>query len=386
MTKEKTELLWTSKDNIAALETTERKWIPNRKNEDWRYLDPKVFPWEELQAIAAREAHVEKHAGVGLETTPALPTIKVEELRELLAIPDEDRDAKFLYLHRALSGSRAAYRIPADLRAPVQIIQRVSHSAAFTTVLFVESGADAVVCNRWESESDDVLAAIGRIEIVLSPGARLHFLHEDHFASNTHLYRRARARIAEGASLQWGYFTVGSEWNATKTKIELHGADAESTMYGLFCGAQQRKAEFRTLQYHAYPQAKSNLFFKSLLSEQSRSVFQGMIRVDKEAQRTDAYQTYKNLLLSSKAHALAIPRLEILADNVHCSHGATMGTVDDNMLFYLMTRGLSRAQATAAIATGFAEEIIRRMPLEDAAERWRDIVRQTINGGIEENK
>lgn len=381
--------LWKPKERTEALEAARRKPIPDRKEEDWRYLNPNAFPWEKVEAACTGDARYEAAMSSELVKDTTVPTIDLErdaeKLGGLFAVRDEDIDAKFLYLHCALAGPVAAYRIPADYRgAPIRIIQRINGSkpATFTTVLYVETGADAVVYDRWESEANGSLPAIGRVEIVLEPGARLHFLHEDLLSQGTHLYRRVRAQVAESARLDWGVFTTGSVWHAARMEVELQGPGSESAAYGLFCGAGERTAEHRTIQNHPHPRAKSNSLFKSLLAGKARSVYQGMIRVEKAAQRTDAYQASRNLTLSPTAHAEAIPRLEILADDVRCSHGATVGAVDEDALFYLMTRGLNRQQAVATVATGFAEEVIRRVPLEDVAQRWRQIVRRTIEDNL----
>lgn len=371
---------WKIEERREALEAARRSEIPDRKEEDWRYLNPNTFPWEEMESAASNGTPSEVTVTLESEAGAALPIIDAPELKDVLAIRNEDIDARFLYLHRALAGSTVTYRIPANLRTPLRIIQRIENKnpTTFTTVLHVESGADAIVYDRWETEANGRLPAIGRVEIILESGARLHFFHEDHLDLNTHLYRRVRAQVGEGAKLDLGIFSTGSTWHAAKMELELQGTDAESSAYGLFSGAGERMAEHRTLQHHAHPQTKSDFMFKSLLAENSRSIYQGMIRVEKNAQRTDAYQASRNLTLSPLTHAEAIPRLEILADDVRCSHGATVGTVDDDLLFYLMTRGLNRDQAVATIATGFAEEIIRRVPIEDIAQRWRRIVQQTI--------
>ncbi len=369
--------LSTADERLAALEAAQRKWIPNGAIEDWRYLDAASFPWENAE-IAARP-RAQSSANIECQTDGKLPLMDAAQLRTLLAVEEEDTDAKFLYLHEAMTGAAAAYRIPANSQGiSARVVQRISGPAALTTALIVERGAEAVVYDCWESEPNATLPAIGRIEIVLEPGARLHFLHEEQLGFDTHLYSRVRAQIAEGARLDLGILTTGSVWHATKIELELQGPNAESTTHGLFCGTGERTAEHRTLQHHPRERAKSDLLFKSLLTGKSRSVFQGMIRVERAAQHTDAYQACRNLLLSPTVHAQAIPRLEILADDVRCSHGATVGTVDEDILFYLMTRGLNRSQATAAIAAGFAEEIIRRIPMKDIAERWRQFVQQTI--------
>lgn len=366
----------------SALEIAQQTAIPDRKEEDWRHLDPKAFPWEEFEK-AARQEHRKSCVDSQVESGVVLPTVDAARVAQTLAIREDDTDLRFLYLHRALASPIVDYRVPGNMHdTPIRIVQRISRPAAPTIVLHVESGADIVVYHRWESETNGATPIIGRIEIMLERGARLQFLHEDQLSANSPLYYRARARLAENAHLDWGVFTTGSIWHAAKMTIDLQGAGAESTTYGLFCGAGARTAEHRTVQNHACPRAKSDLVFKSLLAGKSHSVYQGMIRVEKAAQRTDAYQASRNLILSPTAHAETIPRLEILADDVRCSHGATVGTVDVNMLFYLMTRGLSRAQALAMAAEGFAEEVIRRVPLKDIAARWRSAVQQTIGNNL----
>ncbi len=366
----------------SALEIAQQTAIPGRQQEDWRHLDPTAFPWEQFEQVAQQE-HRKSGVQSQVKSSVALPAIDTARLSRLLSIQEEDADSKFLFLHRAVGNPVVAYQIPGNLRdGAIRIVQRVSGPAAPTIVLHVESGADTVVYHRWESEANGSLPVIGRIEIMLEGGASLQFLHEDGVSANSPLYYRARARLAEDAHLDWGIFTTGSVWHAAKMTIDLQGAGAESSTYGLFCGTGERTAEHRTVQNHACPRAKSDLIFKSLLSGKSRSVYQGIIRVEKAAQRTDAYQASRNLTLSPTAHAEAIPRLEILADDVRCSHGATVGTVDVNMLFYLMTRGLSRVQALAMVAEGFAEEVIRRVPLDDIAARWRNAVQQTIGNNL----
>lgn len=366
----------------SALEIAQQTAIPDRKEEDWRFLDPNAFPWEEFEQ-AARQKHRKSCVDSQVESGVVPPAIDAARIAQTLAIREEDTDLRFLHLHRALASPIVAYRIPGNLHdGAIRIVQRISGPAVPTIVLHVESGADIVVYHRWESEANGATPIIGRIEIMLERSARLQFLHEDQLSAASPLYYRAHTQLAENAHLDWGVFTTGSIWHAAKMTIDLQGAGAESTTYGLFCGAGARTAEHRTVQNHSCPRAKSDLVFKSLLAGKSHSVYQGMIRVEKAAQRTDAYQASRNLILSPTAHAETIPRLEILADDVRCSHGATVGTVDVNMLFYLMTRGLSRAQALAMAAEGFAEEVIRRVPLDDIAARWRNAVQQTIGNNL----
>ena len=134
----------------------------------------------------------------------------------------------------------------------------------------------------------------------------------------------------------------------------------------------------RTLQHHAAPHAYSDLLYKGALTDSAESVFRGLIRVDKGAQLTDAYQTNRNLLLSEEAGARTLPNLEIEADDVRCSHGATVGQVDPGQLFYLMSRGLSRKQAERLLVFGFFDEVLGRIPVEGVRARIREAIERKI--------
>jgi len=163
-----------------------------------------------------------------------------------------------------------------------------------------------------------------------------------------------------------------------RLEMLLNGSDTHAVFKGLFTGAEGMHADHRTHQFHNAPRAKSDLMMKTLLTGKAHSIYQGTISVPRQAQKTDAYQQCRNLLLESGTHADAIPKLEIIADDVRCTHGASMGSLNKEQLFYLQTRGLTRHQAMVAISTGFAEEIIRFVPVESVQERWRSLVNRTI--------
>jgi Fe-S cluster assembly protein SufD len=136
--------------------------------------------------------------------------------------------------------------------------------------------------------------------------------------------------------------------------------------------------DYDTFQEHIAPNTTSDFAFKGALRDQATTVWRGMIRVEREAQKTNAYQENRNLLLSPKAHADAIPGLEILANDVRCTHGATLGQVDREQLFYLMTRGLSRPEAERLIVRGFFQDVLDRIELEPVREALADALEARI--------
>jgi Fe-S cluster assembly protein SufD len=359
--------------------------VPSPLEEDWRKTDPDAFPFVRLEETDPERSRIEislrdlsEGALPGL--VPLTSVRDVPMCRGLQAVPGDDYDAKFLYYHKAFSRTPACFRVPRGFRGDaVELVQRAVGPglAPFTTILFVEAGAEVTFYDRWEVGSE-AAAAIGRTEIVVGEGAHLTYLQEDDAGESGFFYRRARVRIDRNARLSWFAATPGAGWHAARLDMVMNGPGSEARFKGLFAGRGAARADHRTHQHHASPQAKSELTFKTLLSGSAHSVYQGLITVPRDAQQTDAYQQCRNLLLDPGAHADAIPKLEIIADDVRCTHGASMGSVNKDQLFYLQSRGLTRRQATTAIATGFAEEVIRDVPVESVRERWRSLVAKTI--------
>ena len=149
--------------------------------------------------------------------------------------------------------------------------------------------------------------------------------------------------------------------------VHLAGRGASATIIGLITGSKHGKIRMHTLQHHKAPDTTSNLLVKSVLSDASEIFYDGSILVDLCAQKTDAYQRNENLLLDEHTHATSSPALEILANDVRCTHGAVVKTLDENELWYLATRGIDRDMGRDMIATGFLESALDRIP--DAGER-----------------
>ncbi|MCX6601092.1 MAG: SufD family Fe-S cluster assembly protein [bacterium] len=370
-------------DREHALDLARRAPVPSRFEEDWRRNDPDAFPWNRLEEVDAgftrRDVRVQV-LGHGASGLVPLEVEGTDRCRAMQLIAGDDYDAKFLYYHKALSRDPVCFRVMPKFRggAPVELVQAGSGPglATFTTVLVIERGAELVLYDRWEI-GDGAAAGIGRSEIVVEEGARLVYITEDQ-AGAAPFYRRGRVRLERNAKLEWYSATPGAAWHVARLEIELAGSGSEAVFKGLFAGTAGMKADHRTHQYHSAPNARSELTIKTLLSGGARSVYQGLITVPQQAQKTDAYQQCRNLLLDSGTHADAIPKLEIIADDVRCTHGVSMGSVNKEQLFYLQSRGLTRRQAVVTIASGFAEEIIRHVPVEMVQERWRNLVSTAV--------
>jgi Fe-S cluster assembly protein SufD len=300
-----------------------------------------------------------------------------EKLQAKLEISASDSDAKFLLANLALA-QPVALRVPKNT-AGVEIDLRhrwTGDVAAPLTLVLVESGAEVILHDRVET---DAKAITGRAEIIVEQNAKLTYVQDEETPSGCFHYRSARIHAHRDSRVNWTCFTTGAQWHAARLGVIVHEPGVEAHLYGLFSGDVDARADHRTQQHHGAPNAMSNLLFKNLLAGRSHSVYQGVITVPQIAQKTDAYQTCRNLMLDQGTHAHAMPKLEIVADDVKCSHGASIGSLNKEQLFYLQTRGLSRREAMTAIASGFAEEIIQTIPLEHVRDLWRRQVSATIS-------
>lgn len=205
-------------------------------------------------------------------------------------------------------------------------------------------------------------AAFGRLR--LAQGAKLsHFYNQGLDASATHFWSQ-RVDLAADAQLKHYSILLGGAIHKSDLHVELLGAGARSELYGVVFGGKQQVFDTRTWQMHRASHSTSDLLFKAALQDRARSVYTGMIRVDHEALDCDAFQQNNNLLLSDAARADTTPVLEILTDQVRCKHGATMGPVSAEELFYLACRGFEPKEAAKTLVLGFFEPILRQVPLE----------------------
>ncbi len=175
---------------------------------------------------------------------------------------------------------------------------------------------------------------------------------------------------------------IGAERARFENQIRIEGAGAHVKMYSLTVAEEKQEFDQRTFQTHDAPNAVSDLLYKNALLDKSRTIFSGLIKVAEGAQQTDAYQTNRNLLLDPTAEANALPGLEILANDVKCSHGATTGNVDEEELFYMMSRGIPRRTAMQLMVFGFFEEVIEKIDSDELAENLRELIRNKFESKI----
>jgi Fe-S cluster assembly protein SufD len=207
------------------------------------------------------------------------------------------------------------------------------------------------------------------VELILHDGAKLTYVTLQELDDSVKQIGVHRAILHRGSSLTWITATMGGQMVKLNIDTEMRGPGTNAEILGLYFASGSEFIDYHTLQDHITPNANSNLLFKGVLRDNARVVFSGLIRVHEGAQKTDAYQKNNNLILSPTARADSIPNLEIAANDVRCSHGATAGKVSEEHLFYLMSRGLTRREAERLIVNGYLAPLIERIPLQDLRER-----------------
>jgi Fe-S cluster assembly protein SufD len=258
---------------------------------------------------------------------------------------------------------------------------RISNSADgaalfWRLVVDVGEGSRVTVIEEYASASPELSGySNAAVEAFVGDGAKLEYVSIQNLSRETWHFASHRARVGRDAELDWVAGGFGSKKGKIRIENDLAGPGATSRVTGAYFADGAQHLDYDTLQRHLAPSTTSDFAFKGVLRDAATAVWRGMIRVAEDAQKTNAYQENRNLLLSPKAHADSIPGLEILANDVRCTHGATISQVNRDELFYCMARGLSRSEAELLIVRGFYQEIFDRIELEP--------VRDALQGALE---
>jgi Fe-S cluster assembly protein SufD len=283
----------------------------------------------------------------------------------------------------AWSGGALVY-VPREERVvkPISLtaIQRASgRSLNWRTLIVLEEGAEAEVWERYLSADPGTDALFnGVTELVVGPGANLRYVCGQALSPSSWMFASQRAEVERDGNLEWVALGFGSANGKVRMETKLAGRGANARVTGAYIGNGRQHLDYDTTQEHAAEDTSSDLAFRGVLDDRSTAVWRGMIYVDRGAQRTDAFQDCRNLLLSRKAHADAIPGLEIEADDVACTHAAAVAQIDPEQLFYLRSRGLDTEVAGELIIGGFLAELGQRLPAGPLADALADALEQRL--------
>lgn len=323
--------------------------------------------------------------GVILESLQEAITNHEELVREHLAtdaVPAEE--GKFAALNAALWSDGIFLYVPkgVQLELPVRVTRWLSEAgtAYFSRVLIVAeaqsqvSYVDEVLSDDFESQTYTSTA----VELIAREGARVQYVAVQRLGRGAFYQSMQRTLAQRDSKLDTLNVALGASVTRVDLNARLLGPGANSDMLGLYFGDGDQHFDFNTSQDHVAEHTSSDLLYKGALDGASRAAFRGIIRVLPGAQGTDAYQTNRNLLLSPESRADSLPNLEIEADDVKCSHGATVGQLDDEAKFYLMSRGLSLIQAERLVVLGFLGEVLAKLPLGGVVDKVTRVIEQKL--------
>jgi Fe-S cluster assembly protein SufD len=250
------------------------------------------------------------------------------------------------------------------------------------TVIVLEEGAEAAVWEQYVSGSDELDSVLNVVsELIVGDNARLRYVCAQDLSERSWIFGAQRAEVGRDGRLDWVALGFGSARGHVRMETRLGGEGADARITGAYATHGRQHIDFDTTQEHAAPNTTSDLAFRGVLLGRSNAVWKGNIIVDPGAQKTDAFQESRNLLLSKRAHADAIPGLEIQANDVRCTHAAAVAQVDPDQLFYLRSHGLPEPDAKRLVIEGFLAALVERFEpgpvrevLGDALERRLSLV------------
>jgi Fe-S cluster assembly protein SufD len=415
---------WLTERRLHAWEIYENTPMPSTRSEEWRYTDLKKLlkldemTWPELvecqddfnacpeglQATMQADHPASGHLweidglvfhqdleeelekkGVVLTSLRRAIDSHPELLQELLAteaVPPEE--GKLEALNGAFWTDGILLYVPEGVRLelPVRVTRWVAQAgvALFSRTLIVaERGSQVSFVDEVLSENLPRQTLVSNaVEVFARDGAQVQYVSLQRLGRGAFYQSSQRTLAARDSTLDTLNVSMGASVARVDLNARLLGPGANSDMLGLYFGDDSQHFDHNTSQDHLAPNTASDLLYKGALDDASRSIFRGIIRVHPGAQKTDAYQTNRNLLLSDHARADSLPNLEIQADDVKCSHGATVGQLDEESRFYLMSRGLTREQAERLVVMGFLGEVLSRLPLGGVVEKTTSVIESKL--------
>jgi Fe-S cluster assembly protein SufD len=356
--------------------------LPSTSDEHWRFTDLRGFDPSQLvsdgqvsDTSPALDLDVAGRAVVtesGIEIVSAPEGIRFEALPldyKAKLIPDDD---KFALENLARWEHGLLVHVPKGVELDKPLYVQVTSSGGslfWRMVVIADEGARFSLIEDLSSAAPDTLAYTNAVvELFLDQAAKIEYVSLQNLSRETWHFGRHKAWLERDSELDWVIGGFGSKRGKVWIENDLAGPGATSRVTGAYFADGEQHLDYDTFQEHIAPSTESDFAFKGALRESASAVWRGMIRVEHEAQQTNAYQENRNLLLSDQAHADSIPGLEIMANDVRCTHGATLGRVNREELFYLMARGLSRAEAERLIVRGFFQDVLDRIELEPVRE------------------
>jgi Fe-S cluster assembly protein SufD len=368
---------WLRERRLSALAAYERLPLPSKTDEEWRRTDVSAFNPAEYSTL-------EHKNGLKLERPSGLPAgvilkplrIAAKEHPELVeprlfSLLHAGRD-RFSALHAAFFTGGTFLYVPDGVEIDEPILgQHFAHegnnSVLPHTLIVAGRGARFNYLDEYIAEDENEAGyRSGSTEIFAGEGSQVGYVAVQKWGRNVWHFGDQRAVLQKDASVRLFNVTLGGRFSKNRVEASLQGQGSNAELKSIYFASGNQFFDFHTLQDHQVGNTRSDLLFKGALQDTARTVYAGLIKIEKHAARSDAYQANRNLVLSDKAMATSIPMLEIDNNDVRCTHGATVGPVDPDHMFYLRSRGIPEQTAKRMLIQGFFGAVLERIPFEHA--------------------
>ncbi len=414
---------WLLESRLAAWEIYEELPMPNRDSgEAWRRTDYRGIRWDQvnhlpnggqpsIQSVPAPMLEPligEEQGGTLVFVDGKLVSVQISDVltaqgvvftdlgtacrdheaivrSNLMTKAVKPSDGKFAALHAALWTHGLFLYVPRNvvIELPLHVVMYNTEAGSTLghVLIVLDEGAQATLLVDFQSATrDEQTVSIGATELLVGNAANLRYVALQDWNRTTYEFNHQRGRIGIDGQLDWIIGTMGGQFVKNFIEVELDGQGANGRVSGMFFADHEQLFDHDTQQSHNAPLTVSDLLFKGAAKDESRSVWQGMIKSLPNMQKIDGFQASRNLVLSEDARMDAIPGLEIEADDVRCTHAATFGTLEEQPVFYLMSRGIPRPEAELMVTEGFFEELLDRVPFERVRDRLRASLEAKIVG------
>lgn len=357
-----------------AWQTYQRLPLPSRRDVDWQRVDLRAL---NLTDIEKRPQSLR----VTLNSTPGVTLTSLAEQPHLGRAIPADEPNKFAALTSALWQNGAYLHVPANYKAdrPLEITYEFTgdNAAAFPrTLVVVESGAEATLVQKFVGSGTGVHASL--TEVFVEEGARLHYVSFQNLAPGALDFTLKRAHVARDAEIDWVVGMFGGSFSRYDVQCVMDGEGGTSFMYGVGVGDDRQQLGQFTRQHHRAGNTTSDLLFKNVLRDRAASNYAGVIKVEKNANGTNAYQSNRNLVLDKGVQCDTRPILEIESNKLRCTHGATVGRLDENQLYYLRTRGLDETTTRNTLIEAFLDPVLARIQVESIQKEFAELVHRKV--------
>lgn len=381
---------WLADRRRHAFDLYEKLDLPDPKSEEWRYTDVRRFDFGAFTAPEARVSAVKLPEGLAAKGVVATDfrtaSADYEDLLKehfFTEVPVDEH--KFTALHAAFHSDDVFVYVPPGLEVamPIEVMRNVSAGGSVFphTTIVVDKRASVTFVDGFSCpDADEASLCSSVVEVDARAGAMVNYISLQQWGGGVHHFQTQRFTGHRDTTVRSLAVNLGSRFARTQVESVLKGEGSFSEMLGLYFGDARQHFAQRTLQSHNAEHTTSDLLYKGALKDKSRSEYSGLIKVLKGAQGTDAYQANRNIVLSEEAMARSIPQLEIEANEVRCTHGATVSPVEEEHLFYLMSRGIDRVTAQRLVVFGFFGDVLDRIRVASVRDQLSDAIGAKVEG------